>query len=261
MHAAPLTAVRDLSAVMGLSLLLGCSLLGESLPSATEPQSDTGADELARQFEAGINKRAWDNTGALRWSFRGEQHHLWDKKRGLIQVQWEEYRVQRYQDQPDSRGRVWEDGVDVTDADNRTALIASAYSKWANDSFWLNPLAKLFDDGVQRQLARNADGQHGLLVTYGSGGVTPGDSYFWVPETLQDGAVLPKYWQMWVSIIPVGGVQFTWENWQQLSTGALIAPHHVGRLIDIDLSAVDGAATVEEWYDGADPFAPLLSLE
>ncbi|MGW8121534.1 hypothetical protein ACV07N_02665 [Roseivirga echinicomitans] len=32
---------------------------------------------------------------------------------------------------------------------------------------------------------------------------------------------------MWVSILPLGGMEFTWENYLKLSSGALIAQDHL----------------------------------
>jgi hypothetical protein len=49
------------------------------------------------------------------------------------------------------------------------------------------------------------DNQEALLITYASGS-TPGDSYMVRRPKLQ-----AKAWRMWV-IIPVGGLETTWEN-------------------------------------------------
>jgi hypothetical protein len=43
------------------------------------------------------------------------------------------------------------------------------------------------------------DNQEALMITYASGGSTPGDSYVW----FVDQNYMPKAWRMWVSIIPV----------------------------------------------------------
>ena len=101
--------------------------------------------------------------------------------------------------------------------------IQTAWSLFANDSFWLVAPYKIRDSGTSRKVIILENGEKGLLVTYSSGGVTPGDSYLWILD--EDGR--PKSWKMWVKIIPVGGLEFTWENWQQQG-GAWFAPIHKG---------------------------------
>jgi hypothetical protein len=43
---------------------------------------------------------------------------------------------------------------------------------------------------------------------YASGGSTPGDSYMWSMKTIYQ-----KLGE-WVSIIPVGGLETSWEDWK-----------------------------------------------
>jgi apolipoprotein N-acyltransferase len=44
-----------------------------------------------RQIQAAINQTAWDST-AVSFSFRNH-HYLWDKKRNLVQVEWDDKKV------------------------------------------------------------------------------------------------------------------------------------------------------------------------
>jgi hypothetical protein len=83
---------------------------------------------------------------------------------------------------------------------------------------------KVRDPGTERKVVNTKMGK-GLLVTYTSGGVTPGDSYLWILDQNNR----PVKWKMWVSIIPLGGLEFTWEDWQK-HEGAWFAPTHVGPL-------------------------------
>ncbi|MFT7519663.1 MAG: hypothetical protein ACI9MC_001805, partial [Kiritimatiellia bacterium] len=129
-----------------------------------------------------------------------------------------------------------------------------AWDAWCNDSFWLNPVVKAFDNGTSRGTVALEDGRTGLMVSYDSGGVTPGDSYLWI--LADDGT--PESWKMWVSVLPVGGLQATWEGWQTLPTGARIATHHIGVFgVVTAIRDVRGAATLAE-IESDDPFARLV---
>jgi len=126
---------------------------------------------------------------------------------------------------------------------------------WINDSFWLNPVAKLFDPGTQRRLVALPGDEEGLLITYRSGGATPGDSYLW----LVGADDLPHAWRMWVSILPLGGIKASWEDWLTLGTGARVATRHRLWGFTLELQEVAGACTLAELEPGPDPFAALAA--
>ena len=93
-----------------------------------------------------------------------------------------------------------------------------------------------------------------LLVSFGSGGRTPGDAYLWTVGA--DGR--PTAWRMWVSILPIGGLKVSWAGWTRLSTGAWVATEHALGPIDLCLTQVEGAASLAALLgDQPDPFAPL----
>jgi len=245
-------AFKILAAILILGVL-AVVVVGYSL-NEPRPEGISGpeADALARSMEAAVSKEAWDRTRAVRWSFFERHHYVWDRDRGLVELRWGDSRALfRTADQT---GRIWKEGVEQLGADAEKALRA-AYAYWINDSFWLNPVVKFFDPGVERALVELDDGGHGLLVSYSSGGVTPGDAYLWIPG--QDG--LPEAWRMWVQIIPIGGIETTWEGWVELSTGAKVATEHTGWGSTMTfISNVEGAADLGAL--GVDPglFDPLF---
>lgn len=195
-----------------------------------------------------VDGAAWARTGAARWTFAGMHEHLWDRRRGLARVRLGEVEVLLRAGSP--TGRAWRGGVRVR-GDAEQALVQRAHEAWLNDSFWLNAPTKAFDPGTRR--ARVGDA---LLVSYTTGGSTPGDAYLW--ELDADGR--PIAWSMWVSIVPLRGLRATWGDWTRLSTGALIArEHRVAGVLPLRLTDVAGAATLEELEPGPDPFAPLLA--
>jgi hypothetical protein len=241
--------------LVGLLLFLGGGLaLAVIAFSKPLPGGEAGpeADRLARLVEASVRKDAWDRTQAVAFTFGGRNQHLWDRRRSYDRVRFGNVEV--LVDLSQRKGVAFEKGVRQTGS-REAKLVEKAYAAFINDSFWLNPLAKLFDDGVVRKRVPR-DGQADLLVSYTSGGLTPGDSYLWLLGP--DGR--PRGWELYVSIIPLKGLMFTFEGWTPLSTGALVSTEHRALGIPLRLTDVAGAATLAELVPGPDPFA-LLQAE
>jgi hypothetical protein len=233
--------------------------LSHDLP-ALHPSEE--ADALARAMMASVNHQAWLETGAVTWTFRGQNVHRWDRRRNLALVAWEvdgPSLMEVFLDLDSKDGIVKKDHVELTqktEPEERSAALQSAWEYWANDSFWLHPIAKLFDEGTSRGLVTPQEGEfeeglRGLLVTYGSGGVTPGDSYLW----LVDSNSRPVAWRMWTQILPIQGLETSWEGWQELSTGAFVATKHQTPLGALGLSELRGGHSLSDLQDGDDPFA------
>jgi len=213
------------------------------------PQGKKGpeAEALAQKMMKAVNKDAWDSTHVLSWTFRGTNDYLWDKKRNFVQVKWGDNKVLLNTKQV--IGKAYKGDQEVT-GDTANKLVQKAWGFFCNDSWWFNAAVKANDVGTERSIVKLDDGSDGLLVTYSSGGTTPGDSYLWKLD--ENG--LPKSYQMWVSIIPVGGVEFTWEDWMTLDEGAKISTMHRG-LLDIPITNVKGARDFSLWKE--DPFGSL----
>jgi len=218
------------------------------------PVSRGGAEAQARvaALEAAVNLPAWENTGAVSFHFGGRHTHLWDRKRELHRVAFGPNVVMH--DLRTREGRAWLDGEEL-DGEARDAALVKAWALWCNDTFWLNPIAKLRDPGVEVGAVDLDDGTKGILVHYTSGGVTPGDQYLWLLGP--DG--LPVAWRMWVSIVPIPGIEASWEGWTDLSTGAKVSTAHALGPWPLELTDLKAAATLAELVDGPDPFAPILS--
>ena len=241
-------------AVLGLVLflVLGIALLIFIFNEA-KPTGTTGpeADALATRMITWTQQDAWKRTGAIRWKFGGRFDHLWDRQRGYDRVSWGPYVVLLRTH--DRTGIARADGVVVSD-DRAKDLLAKAYERWINDGFWLNPFDGLLASKIERRIVESERGP-GLMVTYPSGGVTPGDSYVW----FADAEGRPTAWKMWVSIIPIGGLETSWDDWVTLPTGAKVSTLHRGP-IDLRVEDVQAAATLAELLDGEpDPFAELLT--
>lgn len=202
----------------------------ESLP---EGQSGTEADAMAQKMLTAMNKTAWDSTKTVSWTFRGSHHYTWDREEHLVTVKWGDNTVTLNPEKVEGIAAV--EGKALS-ADEEQGLIKTAWSFFNNDSFWLAAPYKVFDPGTERSIVTCADGREGLMVTYSSGGTTPGDSYVWI---LGDDN-RPLACKMWVSIIPIGGIEFSWENFETLPSGALVATDHTALgLLNIDLSNLE----------------------
>ena len=178
------------------------------------------AEALAQKMMQAVNKAAWDSTNIISWTSRAGNTLLWDKKRQLVQIEWKNNKVLLNPNK--LSGKVWENQTEVTDPVHAQELIQKAYKIFINDAFWLNPIVKFYDDGVERSIVTLADGTEGLLVSYTTGGVTPGDAYLW----LADANGVPTAWKLWVKVLPLGGIEFSWEDWLTLPTGAKVATMH-----------------------------------
>lgn len=237
-------------------LLVGVAILWV-VASHPKPEGKAGpaADALARAVGKAAKLDAWARTGAIAWNFGGRYVHLWDRKRQLSRVRWGKGRKRTevlFAIGHPKEGVATRGGKKLTGKDLKEAL-ETGYKRWCNDSFWLNPLAKLFDKGVVRKLVKR-DGQKHLLIEFTSGGVTPGDTYFFVLGANK----LPLRWHMFVSIIPVKGLQASFDGWKTLTTGAKISTVHKLGPLKLKLTEIKAAKTLKGLYPKADPFKALV---
>ncbi|MDX2303273.1 MAG: hypothetical protein NW226_10755 [Microscillaceae bacterium] len=240
---------------IGVLVLFGLGALGFLIVHESIPTGEAGekADALARKMMTAINDEAWKNTEAIRWDFGGRHKLLWDRKRHFAQVSWDENVV--LINNHNMTGIVKQKKFDNKESDEE--LIREAWEIWVNDSFWLNPVSKVFDPGTIRKLVKMPDGKEALLITYQSGGVTPGDSYLWIV----DEKGLPTAWKLWVDIVPFGGFRFSWEEWVTLATGVKVSTFHHSTLFDLRLSDIQAATTLAGLVGAQDPFAELESIQ
>lgn len=237
--------------ILVLLLVVGVVVTGLVMHDARPGEGETGdaADAMARRMVAAVDGEAWERTRAVRWTFKGAHRHVWDREGGFAQVRWDDIdaRIRT----SDRSGVVTIGGREATEGE-ALPLREKAYAYWINDSFWLNPVPKVFDEGVTRSIVQLDDGRRGLMAAYGGGGLTPGDVYVWI---LGDDD-RPVAWKMWVSIIPIGGLEASWGGWQQLETGAWVSSTHEIGFLTLELSDIEGATSIEALV-GDDPFASL----
>ncbi len=194
-------------------------VLDEPLPSGKE---DGEAELLADKMLDAIGFDAWQNIDFLAFSFRGAHHYVWDKSKDYVEVRWDETRV--LIDTKTVTGLAFKKGEPLSGKEKGEAF-DMAWSYWCNDSFWLNAPAKIRDAGTTREIVEE-DARASLLVRYSAGGVTPGDAYLWRLD--EDGR--PTSYKMWVSIIPLGGVEASWDEWEDHGGAQIATSHEMGPL-------------------------------
>ena len=212
---------------VGIAIALYYYANNESLPTGKQ---GIEADALATKMLQAINHEAYTTTRFLEWSFRGKHAYKWDKQQHVVEVQWANIKAVLHTKTPE-KNELFVDGELTKDEE----LIQKAIDYFNNDSFWLIAPHKVFEDGIERRLATH-NGKKALLITYTIGGSTPGDSYLWILD--EDG--LPTSYKMWVSIIPVGGMEATWEGWITTKSGTKLPTAHKILSRELDMGDVKG---------------------
>ena len=200
-------------------LLLVVALIGwvaMQFNSMPEGQEGPKAEEVAQKMLESVNYKAYRKIKSISWTFRDKSHHEWNKKARTDRVRWQEFEV--LLDFKTGDHSVKKGGQEFSNAQ----LIEMAIAHFYNDSFWLAAPFKVMDKAATRKLVELDDGV-GLLITYNSGGVTPGDSYLWI----LDENYRPKAWRLWTSNTSIKGIELGWTDWQQHG-GAWFAPIHPG---------------------------------
>ena len=198
------------------------------------PSGETGieADLLAEKMLNSLNFEAYQNTNYIEFSFKNLHHYKWDKANNQCEVVWKNFRVNLNLNTP-QHSEVYV-AESLYEGQDRDKLINKALSYFNNDSFWLVAPYKVFDKGTERRIVTTNDGEKSLLVTYTSGGSTPGDSYLW---HLNDQG-MPERFQMWVSILPIGGLEASWSNWTTCETNAQLPTFHKMLVLGIKLENI-----------------------
>jgi hypothetical protein len=192
------------------------------------------AEALTQKMFEAVNKAAWDSTAWVKFTYAGGHAFVWDKANGRASVAWDGKKI--VINTADQSGTAYQNGV-MVEGEAAKTILAEGWKWFCNDTYWLIAPFKAADAGTERSIVTLENGKKGLKVLYNAGGVTPGDSYVW---ELDDNG-MPLQFYMWVSILPIGGISGTWENWITLPTGAKIATRRMiaGRKV-LDITGLSG---------------------
>ncbi|WP_405568187.1 hypothetical protein [Polaribacter sp. Asnod6-C07] len=209
-------------------LIIGFGFIYYFVNNEELPEGKKGkeADALAIKMYNAINHEAFENTEILKWSFRNEHFYTWHKQENIVHVSWAEKKVTLNTKQPE-KSVLYIDGKITKNKE----LIKKAQDFFNNDSFWLIAPYKIFDNGTERSIVKH-EGKDALMVTYTSGGSTPGDSYLWI----LDDNYYPTSFKMWTSVIPIGGVSGTWSNWKKTEAGIKLPTKHTLSLLGLEIN-------------------------
>lgn len=189
--------------------------IDESVPDGTQGQE---AEALAGEMLKALNKPGYDSISLISFTYPGGHNYEWDRENNKVRVRWDNKDV--YLDLNQS-------------PDDFNVIEYQAYEYFLNDTFWLVAPFKVRDDGVIRSTVDVKDGR-GLLVTYTTGGVTPGDSYLWIIG--DDG--FPKAWKLWTSNVPIGGLKVGWGGWVE-KEGVWFSTFHPSAVIDLEITDLE----------------------
>lgn len=201
----------------------------EDLPKGTPTEA---ADVVANKMLKALDYDAYKKTNYIEWTFKKRHHFKWKKNENFCEVYWKNIRVDLQLKSPNS-SKVFLNKVEVT-GDKTQEYINKAIEYFNNDSFWVVAPYKVFDAGTTRSLISLENNKQGLLVSYASGGSTPGDSYMW----LLDKDYKPTAFKMWVSILPLNGLEASWENWTTTETGLKLPEFHKLLFLGLDITDI-----------------------
>lgn len=201
------------------------------LECSSLPKGEAGpqAEALAQKMLKAADYEKWLSVQAISFAFRVDDKIFWDKKRKLIEVQFDKKLIQF--SELSGKSLCFEGERRLLDECGE--LTQKAIKRFYNHTFWINPAFHVTAPGTSRAIV-NDDGEK-LLVSYASGGATPGDSYLFNVD--EEGKIANM--RMWVSVLFVKGITAKFGEYKSIEPGIRLAlTHKVGGVASVDLSDV-----------------------
>jgi hypothetical protein len=212
----------------------------EDLPVGIEGKD---AQHLAVKMLNALDYEAYKSADYIEFTFKKRHHFKWNKAKNTCEVYWKHMKVNLdLANHANSEVYISEAQYNEEDAQD---YIQKAIDLFNNDTFWVVAPYKVMDQGVERRLVTTDNGKEALLVTYTSGGSTPGDSYLW---HLDDNGK-PVSFQMWVDILPIEGLEASWSDWTTTDTGVQLPTFH--KLLFLGLEIEDIKTTGQSFPENA----------
>jgi hypothetical protein len=200
----------------------------EELPTGIQGEQ---ADKLALKMMNALNYSAYEASDYIEFTFKKRHHYKWNKTENTCEVYWKNFKVNL--DLNNNANSIVYENEQVIES---SELMQKALDYFNNDSFWLVAPYKVFDKGSERRLIKTEDNKDALLITYTSGGSTPGDSFLW---NLDDTGK-PLSFKMWSSILPIDGLEASWNNWTTTESGAQLPTFHKLLFLGLEIDDIKG---------------------
>lgn len=188
-----------------------------AMPGFDLEGSDPEAIAIAgRVMERMGGWQAWNETRYVTWKFFGRRLHVWDKHTGNCRIETND--MVALMNLNSREGRVWRNGVEVTDPDTLAPLLKRAEAAWINDSYWVFMPYKLKDSGVTLKYKGEGTLQDGraadiLQLTFNNVGNTPQNKY---DVYVSKDESLVEQWAFYPNASdPEPRFVNTWGNWQR----------------------------------------------
>ena len=133
--------------ILGILLVLAIIAIVAAgvIMNKKEPQGKVSedAERTAQKIQEAVNISACEATKFIKWTFGGKNQYVWNKTDDLVSISWGTFKV--LINTKAQNFVAYSNGIKIVDINEAAALKEKAWSKWCNDSFWFNPLAKLND--------------------------------------------------------------------------------------------------------------------
>jgi hypothetical protein len=236
------------------ALALGLVSAAPSAGARSVAPSRPAADLADRVLDALGGRGAWDGTHYISWNFRGKRKHLWDKWSGNLRFESGDRLC--LLNLGTREGRVFEKGVEVTDAAAKKTAIDQTCSAFINDSYWMFMPYKLKDPGVHRSEVGERKTKEGkdaevLELTFDDVGETPRNRYL-VYVGKESGLV--EQWEYFPDRDDrEPKISTPWKGWKRFGKILLCTDHGDGN--DWSIAAYDKVPD-SAFHDPAPPKLP-----
>ncbi len=196
-------------------------------------------DKLYKNVLLASNVDSLSKQNYLKFSFTAlgkQRDYVWARIENCVQAELDDILVQY--NKKDNKKYVafykLKDGslAEIKNSKKEKVIARKAYKNFTNDFFWFNPILHIQD---KKKINILYVEPNSLLVTYLNGGVTPGDTYLF---HFDDDTSLIKKMQMWVSIIPIKGLEINFENYQIVNQQFRIAKIRKKGILNIEIKNI-----------------------